>query len=413
MTTAADSERLMHVIASHERGLSDALTIVQQRFRSGSMPSAMNTVVYGHEESVPALTLCFDRRGHLAQVDAGPGLRDGDVEGLVQSLTAPREERVWASVVFAYLPTRGTWRYRDVFQILPVPAEAPEPEQLIGDHPFLLEVAYEGHPDPFVDGRRASITTREIVRLLAGLVLGPEDRTGHFHRKEWVLESEVDDGQVHLSTRFAQLGYVIDDHRPKRESFTAPGISTARLRLVEPREYLGSARGISVESELELPANIELLLDRYFDRGSTDQERFQRWAHWLNHATQVWSLSPSAAHIAVVQAIEALMPAGAGADRCDACGQPAGPGPTQRFAEFLAEYAPGPAREKARKELYALRSSLTHGGKLLSGEIAGPAFHDFTPQAWDQREMLDVTRTLARIAGVNWLLAPSIGGSRR
>lgn len=205
-----------------------------------------------------------------------------------------------------------------------------------------------------------------------------------------------------MSTRFAQLGYTIDGLLPKRTA-TSVASDVATLRLVDSTEYY-TRRGVSVDSQLELPDRIEALLDRYFALRPEEQAGVQRWCHWLNHAAQVWRLSPSAAHIATVQAVEALMPSAKSADRCGACGQSLGPGPTQRFADFLDRYASGPDREQGRKDLYALRSSLSHGGKLLSGELAGDAFHDFTPQTWEQRQLLDTTRTLARVAGVDWLL---------
>jgi hypothetical protein len=59
--------------------------------------------------------------------------------------------------------------------------------------------------------------------------------------------------------------------------------------------------------------------------------------------------------------------------------------------------------------LYALRSALAHGGKLLSGEHAGHACSDFTPRSWEERSLLSLAQRLARLVGINWLLTQAHG----
>jgi Apea-like HEPN len=207
---------------------------------------------------------------------------------------------------------------------------------------------------------------------------------------------------VGLESRFLQLGYTVEGLQLRGEDFSAPeGLLPIETMLIG--DYY-TRRGIGVDDVLVLPDLFEKLLDRYFALEPKDQERILRWSHWLNHGQQIWNLSPSAAHIAVVQAIEALIPQDDSSPRCETCGRSTGPGATQRFANFLEQYAPGTQQEKGRKQLYDLRSALSHGGKLLSGELAGHAFRDFTPKSWEERSMLGTAQTLARIAGVNWLL---------
>jgi hypothetical protein len=394
---------LADVITDHDLGLSDALKILQIHFSRASQPGGSNIVVYSHA-STPTLTLQYNRKGVIEKLEAGPELKNDDIERLIAAFTAARPRHVWATVNFANVPAEGAWQYRDRSQVLPVPPEAPRPKQLIGAHPFSLEVAYDGAEEFQLDQFRATIATREVSRLLSGLLHAPEDRGGHYTRSEWVfIPQQAEDGTLNLESRHLQLGYTIDGFAARRSDFTVVENMPA-LELVPTNDYYNK-RGIATSDVLILPDSFETLLDRYFALNGKDQERILRWCHWLNHARQVGSLSPSASHIAVVQAIEALMPPDESAPRCETCGQLTRPEPTQRFADFLQVYAPGIDREKDRKSLYQLRSALSHGGKLLSGELVGHAFSDFTPQSWDERELLITTRTLARIAGVNWLLA--------
>jgi hypothetical protein len=323
----------------------------------------------------------------------------------MRALLVDKPNRVWTNTTFSSVPVTGWWRYRDRFQILPVPAGAPTLSQLVGDHPFILEVSYPGAPDWPVDAKRARTATREVNRLLAGLLLDVDDRTGHFSRSEWVyVPVETEGAPLRLDTRFAQLGYALEGLQVKRPNFSDASGDYPSITHLPDSDYYGR-RGIAVDDTLALPRSIEVLLDRYFAADPATQERVQRWCHWLNHSRQVWALSASASHIAVIQAVEALMPAPTSGTRCECCGLIQGAGPTQRFAEFLDEFAPGPEQAEGRKELYALRSALSHGGKLLSGELAGAAFSDFTPKTWEERSKLDLAHRLARIVGVNWLMS--------
>lgn len=111
-----------------------------------------------------------------------------------------------------------------------------------------------------------------------------------------------------------------------------------------------------------------------------------------------------------MQSVEALLPSASAITRCEACGRPIGPSIRQSFNHFLQEYAPGNDHAAARDQLYGVRSKLTHGGTLLTGELRHLAFRDFVPRSWDEREVAERSLMVARLAGVNWLLARSGSG---
>jgi hypothetical protein len=61
-------------------------------------------------------------------------------------LTSPgRKIHRWTAFSSACL-VEGSWRYKDSFQILPAPAEAPRARQLFADHPFILDLSIEDSP---------------------------------------------------------------------------------------------------------------------------------------------------------------------------------------------------------------------------------------------------------------------------
>ena len=119
--------------------------------------------------------------------------------------------------------------------------------------------------------------------------------------------------------------------------------------------------------------------------------------------------SASATFTAYVSAIEALTERGVAHQfKCPVCGehtQHEVPGAIRRFRDFLETYAPGAALAARRDEMYALRSGILHGSKLI--EIDYALAFGWDPPRWNQRELLWDLATLTRIALRNWLKKPS------
>jgi hypothetical protein len=402
---ADDISEFQRVFAAHDLGFSDALEVMRSHFRQ-AMSSNDNRVIYSHDGQ-DALVLVFDRKGAFTGLEVGRGLRDDDLARLLAALKAPRPQHVMATVIFSNVPTVGWWRYRGCFQIFPMLPEAPRPPHVFGGvHPLMLEVGYDGSENDHMDEYRGAVATREVNRLLSGVLRGTEDRLGHFVRMDWVLLPEADAAGIeHWQSHFGQLGYFLGgEHTTRGIGFSGPpdGVPSVERR---PRDEYYARRGISDRDVLVLPDSVETSLDSYFALVPDQQDVVLRWCHWLNHARQVAALSPSASAIAAVQAVEALLPPAAATGRCETCGRPIGPSIRQRFKRFLEEYTPGDANAAARGQLYELRSKLTHGGTLLGGELRHLAFRDFVPRSWNEREVAEQALMLARLAGVNWLLA--------
>src|SRR5882757_4208135 len=91
---------------------------------------------HGRAQHECALRAVYNRDGKLTQLLLGPDATPTDVDELRVSievaLLAPGAPRVHRRVLFAPLPTSGYFRYKDVFQVGPVPREAPRPPYAIG-----------------------------------------------------------------------------------------------------------------------------------------------------------------------------------------------------------------------------------------------------------------------------------------
>ena len=241
---------------------------------------------------------------------------------------------------------------------------------------------------------------RQLELVLSSLLkfglrsIGPETRF------QWSV-NRSDDGTVHPS-KFLQEGYQWDGVVLELDEFSACGGYPALAKLDVNQYY--SRLEISPGQPLDVPSNIEHQLDLFFALPFGEKEKFLRASYWFQHAHRAFIRSRSASFIALVSAIEALMPPPKAGKQCPECKQILGTGPTKQFADFVDELLPGGAiPESERKRFYRLRSSLSHGGKLLLDDHG--SFWGFTPQQLGEGHDTRILWRIVQTVLHNWLCA--------
>lgn len=256
-----------------------------------------------------ALSATYTGRGTLSELRPGPWLSEANLEDLRRSIRESLLTTVWRiarSVQFGLIPVEGAWRYRDRFQVLPVPPEAPKSPQLMTNQPFILEVRYAGVQDPIenalLEASRAAEAVTEAGLLLAGLV--PRIGFARGPRSVHAWARELGPGAVDHS-KWIQLGYTFPGFYTRADTF-ADASSYPPMRLIDAPEFYSRLGISSADLIIDLPAPLESLLDTFFGISPDESKQFIHWCFWLNHAKDAGARS--AAHVAVIQAIEALMP---------------------------------------------------------------------------------------------------------
>jgi hypothetical protein len=341
---------------------------------------------------------------------------------------------------FSSFPVQGSWRgRRSGVQILPAPDGAP---RAAGAHdPFILEFPIKGSDLLFITNHRRIREHRKLTLLLNALLAARmsclPQRQAHLWacvppdqgkpRPKWVQtllqQRIVQEGCRRLAKLvrwspapwpikwvqefyFAPLDHVVlDEPSPP---------AAARIEEIEPEEYYtnvgNDGRGLRV------PANLDDSICRYLNLSPGDKAKFDRAMFWLDMSSRQWTVSASAAFGALVSAIEALTERGkVHPIICPDCGgqiQHEVPGATRRFKDFVEAHAPGASLASQRDEMYALRSGITHGSKLIDLDYALAFGWD---PSWDnQRQLTWDLSTITRIALRNWLKghSPENNGQR-
>ncbi len=183
---------------------------------SRQMPAARQVapdeVEYLRSHDEPDFSLKLVYKGpELVTVEGGPALRPQDIEAIRRAiedeLLGPGGSIVAASVLFSAVPVNGWWRYRDDFQVLPVPEGSPRPDALLGAHPFVLEVRVPDSPDALTRIHRRDRRVRVLDLVLGSFlrlrVRGPDS----WYRQFWVYLPHEEPKDGHLRSAHLQEGY--------------------------------------------------------------------------------------------------------------------------------------------------------------------------------------------------------------
>jgi hypothetical protein len=164
-----------------------------------------------------------------------------------------------------------------------------------------------------------------------------------------------------------------------------------------------------VGDPLDVASDTGDLLKSYANLDPSAREQFNRAAYWYGQYSHAWDRSISAAFVALICAVEALIPPQPGGPRCPNCGRDTRKGPTQQFVDELERLAPSrePGDTAARRELYRIRSKLSHGWALLRMDVERAAF--LHPATSLEREHLEHAQSLTRRALIGWLRPPPSG----
>ncbi len=350
-------------------------------------------VVFYPERNRAAVKLVYSNDYRVRAI-AGPTLSNGTLAELQRRLEAeilaPPTRRIGSEIFLSEKRVEGYFRHADLLQILPAPQDAPRAGLTLPGiyprHPFVLEFSFDASANQTLSGLRKYRVRCELELVLSTLLDGSVHSTTPLGgRYRWVL-SASQDLQHRPTCTFAQEGYVCSGLPSERAQFSD---SSSLLKLPEfaPSAYYELIWAPAMS--LGLPADIAIKLGRFCNLPREERKIWLTACHWLRHASgTVWD-SRSAAFVALVTAVEALMPRKDRGDR-------------KKFEAFIDRLAPDRGLQQDRSRFYRIRSELAHGAELR-GEDRDWLQVSITPEMSEQFREFQAMQRVARLVAVNWL----------
>jgi hypothetical protein len=334
-------------------------------------------------------------------------------------------ERIRQEYALSEAKVSGFFRYRDIFQLLPAPKEAPSLDSIIGHHPCLLEFSYAvrdvaetrlnpsvPHIESTIDYDDSQKRRREVLLLLSTFCTS---RVFQYSRsaigsQSWFAPlGPGTDGLGKLywgaQTYIQGLDRVVQGF----SSASVPGIP-----LLEKNRYFGlDLPGVFVVGQspevLTMPDNVSALFDCFYSLGEEAGRVFLSSCFLLQKGLELDQSAPSLAFAACVSAIETLSSFDHREDEIVRCHNPECRQEiyhaTRRFRELIERVNKNSPQEvgKFANEVYKRRSKILHRGQLTFGEI-DPWTIENSIEALSESRVRKEAARFFRISLINWLV---------
>lgn len=246
-----------------------------------------------------ALTLLLGDDRRPRDAEEGPGLQADDIKQIEATLgkLSSRSTHVhYRQVAFSSAPVRSAFKYKDYFQIVPMPVGSPIPIEAMAQRPFVFEFTYLGSDDMSIDTHRRAKAESKLLSLLNALCISGVRSAKLSGEKVWVMGQRGD-------TQYLQTGYY--HPVPSGPHFLEGALYPPMRRTLAVAYYGGFVETITGFS---LPDDIETSLDYYHAMSEADRDRLDIATHWFSRYSELKSVSMSAGIVALVTALEALAP---------------------------------------------------------------------------------------------------------
>jgi hypothetical protein len=343
----------------------------------------------------------------VSGIEPGPAFdaaQWGEISNEIDHLLMAGPTKIGREYSFSGYRVTGSWRgEHSGIQILPAAAGAPSAPVELADHPFILEFPFVASASDSVTSYRRLRKHRDLTFLLNILLIGGAKSMWYRPASFWA----VDPNDLGQSPKWVQEGFfaslgpcVADDLSPVAHP----------LQELPPDQY-EAVWGHDGEG-LRVPSDLDQSICSYEALSGSNREKFDRAAFWFGIASEMRDVSVSASFAAFASAIESLTSRGKRHNlTCPVCGRQTDhefPGPTKLFRNFLDTYAAGASLAEERKQInqmYAMRSTILHGGDVMEIDQSIPTMA-WSPWGFKERELYNSTWKVTRAALRNWVKSP-------
>lgn len=324
------------------------------------------SIVYGNASE---LEVCFNSKRKVKSIiSEGSDFLDALKDQYDKAVSNPNEV-VKRKVLFSYDKISGSYKYKNKFQLIPLPEGGNQPEvDDWGGYPVILEYKVMLCGNEAVNSYREEKEMEEITLILNLVFRNGIDQGARSSERSWVITGLTE-------SRYLQSGYIPNFDMSNSGFTIIEDDKKMNLKSIATHAYfLGSWE---YHEGFFLPDFSESVIDIFFSLGKEVFAKFERSLYWSLSSRMVHSRSLSLSYMALITSIEALM--SDDFERCSTCNRPIGGntceackqqenGPTKKFREFMQEYGVG-IEVPTLNEIYAYRSELSHGSGIMPNDL--------------------------------------------
>lgn len=379
--------------------LKDELAILLGRyFPRGRWEPGSSAILHMTEKDELALVVEYTKAGRIIDVKAtdivGSDLLEEIAADVEAELLGERDTFVRREILFSLDPVNHVYRHHDAWQIIPAPADAPQPSVSYAQHAFLIEMRLPASSLLEIRISRSQKRLWQLHLVLSLLLHGQIEKSSYSALRHWVLDGEPPESP--LESRYLRGGYTFPSLAYETLGFSELD-GGSPMEVVTDDEYFAR---LGVDgSPMTMPACLPGIFDDLEKVSDQVKERFLQSCYWLDRSSASWPVSTSLSYLSLVNSIETLVASGP-RQECPHCHKDMSPGPTRLFREFVDRHAPD-AKGVSRARLYELRSDLVHGEHLLLGDRPGWT-GGFEPARLRQDDLRREMYSIARVAIINW-----------
>ena len=365
-----------------------------------SQQTEPGVIVYGGSlDFIDAVRIQFSKSGKMVSIQCHANSAERLEKKIDDAIYADHGLAVGRRIIFTNIKIAEQLRLDDSFQIIPTPPGSPEIETPVGDHPAVLEFSYCASPNSIVDMHRRSGRADELSYVLSAFVYYGFKWTINGADFHWVVDRPK--GR-RLSSDYRQELYFCSDWEQKDAVGFSIVDGASEIPYMQPSRYFGQL-GLMPDASFHLPASIREYFQKYESLSGTDKAMALLSAHWLQKSGVVTHTSVSLSFSALVYSLESLMPAPKETGVCDCCGQKIyEKSISQGFRELIEAYAKG-IPKKDINNLYALRSGIAHGSRLMAhDQNVGFRFSDPLIKS---EQLYRTARNTCQVVFINWLMS--------
>lgn len=329
----------------------------------------------------------------------------------------------YKTILFTKAPLLKAYRYRNVFQLVPIFYSQTAPFSKYASHfPAFLEYVVDenaeeeldivdtlrkcGIPENYILAGKSipkqSQVRKEILHLLTSLT------NFQFFEYEvddnhWGIQAPVDIDILNSeekkllnnqTSHWTIRSYVYSDLKRDLQITGFTDCKSYYKGTGEIYPYFTNNPHLEENHEIKMPPYLDSTLDRYYSMNVEDRNWVRQYVALLNQGIDLFDSKRSVSLLSIISSIEGM----AFLDY-KKYGKTKGLGPKNRFLRFLRLYVSSNSEEKFKK-YYEKRCEIAHEGVLFLSDI--DLYANLTTQDEDWLFRLEVMQ-VARLALYNWL----------